>query len=382
MNKKVRICFDIRVCQKASRFTGVGIYAFHLSQKLLEIEADLNFEFWFLVVKNAPLPWVIPQHRLIKVYRPSKPQSLQDVYDVLDLRSLLRKNNIALFHAPGPGYITPSKTLSVVVTVHDVIPDIIPAENKGSTLIKWLYKIKMRRTSKVNHIMTDSDATGMDLSRLYNIETNKITTVYLGSQFVTGDRETVRSTTARPWSRPYVLYLGGFNYRKNVPRVINAFSQIADDFTGVDLLLLGKPSTKQSVELQNLCSTLNLDDRIIWLGFIPDADLPAFYAWCEAFIYPSLYEGFGLPVLEAMQFGAPVITSDRASIPEIIGNAGVIINPDLDTEIIDAIKNILTDKQLRASLSYKGEIQAKNFSWSKCAREVVQVYKEVLKNKV
>ena len=225
--------------------------------------------------------------------------------------------------------------------------------------------------------MADSETTRADLCRYYSFDKTKVTTVYLGSQF-SASNVYVKPQENMPWPRSYLLYLGGFNYRKNVPQVIKAFSKIIHNFEDIDLLIIGRPASAQGIELNALCSKLDLGNRVAWLGFIPDDDLPNFYRWSEAFIYPSLYEGFGLPVLEAMQFGAPVITSDRASIPEIIGNAGIMINPDSTEEIAGAMTKILMDKELRANLTEYGITQAAKFSWEKCADEVLKVYAKVL----
>ncbi len=377
MTRKIRICIDLRVSQKSSKFTGVGIYAKCLAQALLTIESE--FEFIFLVLKGYPLPFSISSDKLITVFRPRKPESFQEIYDMFFLRYTLKKNNISLFHSTVPGLINSSKDLPVVITVHDIIPDLIRLENTGSIIARGLYKLKMHLVSKASYIVTDSEATRVDLCDFYKISKNRVSSVYLGSQFNNLDYTTVRNSSKSCHDRPYLLYLGGFNFRKNVKAILQAFSMLIKDFSEVDLLVAGKPSQSQALELEKLCLTLNLGNRVVWLGFVPDNELPNLYVWSKGFVYPSLYEGFGIPVLEAMQFGSPVITSDRGSIPEIVGNAGLVIDPRSEVNIYEAMKKLLLDKDLQVHLRKMGFEQAGKFAWRKCAIETVASYKQALK---
>jgi glycosyltransferase involved in cell wall biosynthesis len=375
---KKRICIDIRICQKSSRFTGVGIYAYHIS-KFIE-ENNSEFEFWYLVLKGKELPWKLPLDRLISLKRPNKPESIQEVFDFFDLKYLLKKNKISIFHSLVPGMLSPAKSLSVVTTIHDIIPDILPLENYTSPFARFLYRLKMKISLKSSYIITDSIATKKDFTRVYNFKKQNISTVYLSSQFSNDHVLSIQKSKEIVWDRKYLLYTGGFNYRKNVPMVIKSFASIADDFPEVDLLLVGKPSNAQLYELNNIVESFShLKGRIILKGFISDTDLPKYYSNCEAFIYPSFYEGFGIPVLEAMQCCAPVITSDRGSIPEVVGLSGIMVNPESISEISEAIFKVLKDPNLQTLLRNKGLQQARIFSWETCAIETIKVYRNILK---
>lgn len=375
---KKRICIDIRICQKSSRYTGVGIYAYHIS-KFIE-ENNSEFEFWYLVLKGKELPWKLPLDRLISLKRPNKPESIQEVFDFFDLKYLLKKNKISIFHSLVPGMLSPAKSLSIVTTIHDIIPDILPLENYTSLFARFLYRLKMKISLKSSYIITDSIATKKDFTRFYNFKNQNISTVYLSSQFSNDHVLTIHKSKEIVWGRKYLLYTGGFNYRKNVPMVINSFASIAHEFPEVDLLLIGKPSNAQLYELNNIIESFSdLKGRIIFKGFISDTDLPKYYSNCEAFIYPSFYEGFGIPVLEAMQCCAPVITSDRGSIPEVVGLSGIMVNPESISEISAAISKVLKDPNLQTLLRNKGLQQARNFSWETCAIETIKVYRNILK---
>lgn len=372
---KKRVCLDIRACQKGSRFTGTGIYAFQLGQSILQTESDLDF--FFLVLKGYSLPWPIPADRIIAVTRPRKPQFLQEMFDVLDVRALLKRHHISLLHSLVPGMIVPSRGLRVAVTVHDIIPDILPEEKIKSRLVAFVYKTKMRRAAKANHILVDSDATAVDLARVYEVPKEKITTVYLGSQLELLAPAPSKNDAAD--ARAYILYLGGFNQRKNLKLILRSFAEIAETFPDTDLVIAGKPSAQQRAEIDVVLSELNCPvGRIVWRGFVNDEDLPEIYAGCECFVYPSLYEGFGLPVLEAMQFGAPVITSNISSIPEIVGEAGITIDPSSHEQLTEAIRKVLADKDLRIKLREAGIERAKLFSWKRCLEETISCYKKII----
>ena len=375
---KKRICIDIRICQKSSRYTGVGIYAYYLSKFIEDNESE--FEFWYLVLNGKDLPWNLPLNRLIYLKRPNKPESIQEIFDLFDLKYILKKNKITLYHSPVPGMLKPTKSLFVVNTIHDIIPDIIPLENYKSIFARFLYRFKMKITLKSNYIITDSIATKNDFTNIYNFKNNNISIIYLSSQFTKDQLFSIQTSKESVWKRKFILYTGGFNYRKNVPMVIKSFANIANDFPEVDLLLVGKPTNNQLKELKEIIQNFtHIKDRIVLKGFISDAELPNYYANCEAFIYPSLYEGFGIPVLEAMQCSAPVITSDRGSIPEVVGLCGILVNPDSILEISKAISKILNNTNLKISMKENGLKQALKFSWETCAIETINIYRKILK---
>lgn len=372
---KQKICLDIRVGQKASKFTGVGIYANHLACKLLEL--DVGLDFYFLVLKGYDLPFDIPLEKLIIVNRPKRPESTQELFDFFDVKKKLIERGVSVFHSLVPGVITPSENLLVVTTIHDVIQDIIPQEHDGSAYAKWLYRFKMSKAIKATKIITNSAITRNDLLRYYNLVNVDVTITYLGPQFSGSDTLISNKKSARP----YLLYLGGFNFRKNIAQLIYAYADIATIFKDIDLVIAGKPSAGLDIKLRAICKEKNIEKRVLWLGFVQDKDLPALYTNSTIFIYPSLYEGFGLPVLEAMQMGTPVITSNKGSIPEIVGDAALMVNVESADDITHAITRLLNDESLQKRLSATGIKQAAKFSWEKCAYETAIVYKNMLQVK-
>jgi glycosyltransferase involved in cell wall biosynthesis len=376
MSPTARICLDLRVVQKASRFAGTGVYATSLGQALRDAGADLDLR--YLVLRGQPLPWEIPPRQLLAVSRPARPQSMQEVFDPFDVPSLLRREGVSLLHSTVPGTVTPGRGLSVVVTVHDIIPDLIPREFQASLPARWLYRARMRCAARATHVITNSETTRRDLAERYGVSADRATTVHLGSQFPSGDGASARRAAPRRWHRPYLLYLGGFTYRKNVPALLAAFALVAGEFPEVDLVVAGNPGSQHTGELRRRVEELGLGARVGWLGHVATDDLPCLYAWSEGFVYPSLYEGFGLPVLEAMQFGAPVVSSDRGSIPEVMGRAGLAVDPTRPGAIAEGMRAVLSEPATRERLREAGPRQAARFSWNRCAAETLAVYQRVL----
>jgi glycosyltransferase involved in cell wall biosynthesis len=180
--------------------------------------------------------------------------------------------------------------------------------------------------------------------------------------------------------KKYVLYLGGFSKRKNIERLIKAFRRVITEKKEViNLLILGEHS-RSFKALWKLTDELELCDYVKFLNFVPTADLPYFYNGAEVFAYPSLYEGFGLPPLEAMQCGTPVITSNVSSIPEIVGDACLLADPYSIDSISELMFTLLTDRDEWQKFSLMGIEKAKEFSWQKTAIETFRVYEKCMKN--
>ncbi|MEG2539419.1 MAG: glycosyltransferase family 1 protein, partial [Clostridium sp.] len=177
--------------------------------------------------------------------------------------------------------------------------------------------------------------------------------------------------------KDFLLYLGGFSARKNVRSILIAFSKIYKKLSkDLNIVIIG-PSKDEHQKLTELAKNLGIEDRIQFTGYVPHEDLPLFYNACETFIYPSLYEGFGLPPLEAMSCRCPVITSNISSIPEIVGDGAYLINPRNIEELTTAIEKMVDDTALRSSYIEKGFTRSKEFSWEKTAKETLEVYNSI-----
>ena len=173
------------------------------------------------------------------------------------------------------------------------------------------------------------------------------------------------------------MYIGGFSSRKNVLGLINAFSKVYKDLNKPYKLLLGGGLKDEGEKLFAFVKKNNLQDKIIFCGYVNDEILPVLYSGCDAFVYPSLYEGFGLPPLEAMSCKAPVITSNLTSIPEVTGDNAILINPYNINELEKALVTLLNDKALKKSLSEKGYLRSREFTWTGTAQNTLDAYKSL-----
>lgn len=270
------------------------------------------------------------------------------------------------------------KNIKKVVTVHDMILYIF-GELKNMidfTRYKFLMPKVLKTTDK---IIAVSENTKKDLINYLKISEEKIKVIHEAAHtrykpLNKNDVDDFREKYGL--KEPFILYVGSFLPHKNIPTLIKAFYKLKkQNQIKHKLLLCGK---KYKIdEVLRIIKELNLENEVIFTGYIPTEHLPYLYNIADLFVYPSLYEGFGLPPLEAMACGTPVITSNTSSLPEVVGEGGIMINPrDIDA-LTEAIHKVLNDEELRKELSKKGLQRAKKFNWKKTAKETLKVYEEV-----
>lgn len=297
-------------------------------------------------------------------------------------------SDVDIVHYPyfEPFFLTlPSKFLfPSVVTVHDLTPikfkNNFPSGIKGS--IKW--HIQRNRLKKANIIITDSFASKNDIIKILGFNDRKIKVIPLaaGKSFKKVSNEIVESVR-RKYSLPakFVLYVGDVTWNKNLPRLLKAINK-----TNYPLVLVGKAIASKDFDDSNPWNTdlvqvqkmITLNPKITALGYVSDHDLVAIYNAATIFVMPSLYEGFGLPVIEAMSCGTPVITSTEGSLPEVAGDAAIYTDAYSVDNIAECLKKIFPDENIRAKLSENGLERSKKFTWEKTARSTLQVYNELL----
>jgi len=287
---------------------------------------------------------------------------------------------VDLFHEPD--FVLPPTLLRTptVLTVHD-LTFIRDAESALPKLRRYLNRVVPRSVARATLVLADSLATQGDLVELFGTSPDKITTMYGGvdGRFAPV-RDQVHLTAIRAkyniGPEPFILGLGTLQPRKNYRRLVQAFSELGPSTSGLRLVIAGgKGWLYDSIfsEVQRL----GLKGRVLFPGFVDDDDLPALYSAAELLAYPSLYEGFGLPVLEAMACGTPVVTSNTSSLVEVGGDAALLVEPaDVDA-IADAIRRILTDADLRQALVARGLEQARRFTWEKAALQLKGVYERI-----
>jgi glycosyltransferase involved in cell wall biosynthesis len=375
-----RVCIDIRPTQTGAKHTGTGVYARELTKALLGL--DCRMDIWYLVLANYSLPDLnLPPSRLIRIWRPRKPERWHIGYDMLRLSKQLAARGFDLVHSLVPGVIHKTSKMRVVVTMLDLIPLIYPNDCQMSVDVRWLYQRRLRSVVDTDCLISISKTTKQDLVSHLRIEKERIVPIYLAPSpnFHPVSKEVVAAFKKRlGLPKRYILYLGGYSYRKNVPLLLHAFHQLGQLRRDIKLVLTGTGYKGVDHVVRDLIAELCLEDEVIWSGFVRNEDLPALYCGASLFVYPSLYEGFGLPVLEAMSCGVPVITSKAGSLSEVAGNAAILVEPDDLAGLVAAMQEVLEDTVLQDDLRRLGQAHASTFSWERCARETLLVYERVL----
>jgi glycosyltransferase involved in cell wall biosynthesis len=279
-------------------------------------------------------------------------------------------------------YIAPFTTpCPIVVTVHDVIfqrfPEFFSARDR--LLFATLLPLTLRRAAA---IITDSECSKADIAAFYPFAAGKIYAIPLAPAptFRPIDLPSARQICDRYAIAPqFILAVGNLQPRKNLMRLVAAFRDLLAQWQlDHQLVLVGKDALR-SEEFRAEVRDLVESGRLVLTGYVPEHDLPALYSAAATFVYPSIYEGFGLPILEAMACGAPVITSDRSSMPEVAGDAAVLVDPTRADRITAALHTILTQPNLADELRRRGLVRAAQFTWDATARQTAEVYQCALR---
>lgn len=279
----------------------------------------------------------------------------------------------------------------VIVTIHDLIPLILPAYH-GGPLNRLYTGLVSASAGGASAILTDSDASRADIMRRLGSPPERVTTVYLAAapQFVARGPGTLIDKAIEKGVREkygvsewYVFYVGGFDVRKNLDTLLRAYTYVLEGMGDTfPLVIAGKLPGKESRLFPDIKQAMRhyklAEDEVLFIGEVDDGDLPALYRQAECFVYPSRYEGFGLPPLEAMSCGTPVVTTQTSSLPEIVGDAGFLVEPDDARKMAGAILAVLVNDDLAQDLRQRGLAQARRFSWQRTAQETLTVYQRVL----
>ncbi|MDO9464749.1 MAG: glycosyltransferase family 1 protein [bacterium] len=367
---------------------GIGKYAHNLIKALVELDKSNEYFLYFNVVRNREkeklrqrcfISGARMTNRILTV--PHRFTRICDfVMDRLAIPWALRRDKIDLFFSPTFCSVInlPSET-RMVVTVHDVIyrlyPDFFPDYTKrrlkalGETLIR------------ANKIIADSESTKRDILKFFGVQANNIVVVYPGvsdSFHVVNDTKLIGSIRQRyNLSEPFMLFVGTLEPRKNLVGLIEAYSKLRKTMDlKHKLVIVGRKGWDYHPIFRRV-EELKLRQDILFLGYLPEEDLPFLYNCADLSVYPSIYEGFGLPPLEAMACGCPVVTSNTSSLPEVVGEAAVLVNPQDIDDIAWGIRQVLEDLERKRDLIRKGLRRSRLFSWSKAARETLAIFENI-----
>lgn len=277
----------------------------------------------------------------------------------------------------------PIRSVPAVAMIHDICYEFLPQFFSRPEVIQ--FRIAIRWTARhARRILTVSETSKQDIVNIYGVPSSRIDVTYNGVDLTRfqpdAEGSRVDATLARYGiKRPYILAVGNLQPRKNLVRLIDAFVDLKRQRPELphSLVLVGKAAFQHS-EVFNRAREHGLNDQIFFTGYVPSEDLPVLYQGAAVFAYPSFYEGFGLPVVEAMACGIPVLTSDRGSLPEVTGEAAILINPEDSRAITDGLIQALTDTDKSANLSSRGLQRARNFTWGNTARTTLAAFEAAI----
>ena len=355
--------------------TGIGTYTENLITELLNIDNE-NEYLLFWTGKNYEN---YKRDNCKIVFTSSRHGSFYENYY---FPTFLNNNKIDLHHIPQNGMgLCDNYDTNSVVTIHDLIPYVLP-ETTGRGYLERFIRNMPTIIDKSKGILTVSEYSKKDILKFFNhIPEDKVfvTPLAANSNFKPLNKEICRSHIQEKFnfSKPYILYIGGFSVRKNARDLVLSFDKIYKDLKQPHVLLLAGSLKDEGKKLLEHSKTLSSSEDIIFTGFIEDELLPTLYNGAEAFVYPSIYEGFGLPPLESMSCKTPVITSNITSIPEVTGDACILINPLNRNELEESLVNLLNDDELKSTLSKKGYERSLQFSWRNTAIKTLEAYTKI-----
>ena len=353
---------------------GVGHYIKNLISSLSNID-DANEYFLFVSSENrCHFKDLKSNFRLVQA--PSD-RAMRLIWEQSVLPWTLKQKRVDVFH--GPTFIAPLvKTCPQIVTIHDMTFHLTP---KRHELHKRIYFGKMIPTmiQRSDLVIAISQSTKNDLLRFVKTREDKICVIHHGVeprfQPVRDEEQLAKVRQKYDLPREFILFVGLIEPRKNLKALVDAY--VSDSLPReFDLVLAGNLGWNYS-GLRDKIAQSGAQNQIRMPGYIADADLPALYSMAATFVYPSLYEGFGLPVLEAMACGAPVITSSVSAMPEVAGDAAILVDPNCVRALADAMQSALKDCRLRHSLSKRGRERAQLFTWEQTARKTLEAYSKV-----
>ena len=260
-----------------------------------------------------------------------------------------------------------------IVTVHDLARCCFNFDRETISE-KILLNLDIRYIKRASHIIAISQSTKSDLTTYLRIPATRISVIYNGV-----DHNIFKPYNVKLLDQPYILCVGSERPRKNLGRLFEAFATLRHDFPELKLVNVGGPGRSKQFRSDTMkkLSSLGITKDVIFVGYISKLDLACYYSSAALLAYPSLYEGFGLPPLEAMACGCPVVTSNTSSLSEVVGEAGIMVDPYDTYSLFKAMRQVLTDKELRDNMVRAGLEQSKKFSWEKTAELTMRVYKKV-----
>lgn len=363
------VLVDVTPLQSEHRVRGVGNYL----REVLRASEALGMKPVYVASswggEEAALPDFVPKERVFTAPRPHKPAQVYWLYNELFLRYALLRARPGVFFAPDFNGLVLNPFGRTVATLYDLTPFKLGDLGDPFSAARW--RTYARRLERADHLVAISSSAKQDAVRILGIPAERVTVAPLAV-----NHERFRPSVGRgryAGGRRYLLHGGAFNANKNQAGLLQAFARLAPHHPGLELHFFGPWAPEHLEWLVRERQKLGLGERVKHVGYVAAEDLPSLYGNAAAFVFPSLEEGFGLPVLEAMASGAPVVTSDCSSLPEAAGEAALLVDPRDPEAIAAAVRRVLEEPGLAERLREKGYAQAARFTWEATARKTWEV---------
>ncbi len=368
---RIGIDYTAAVHQRA----GIGRYARGLVRALAQLDRENEY---LLLVAGGPKEESTFPPNFKPRYLPLSPHWATTLWQRLrvPLPADLFTGPLDLFHSPD--YVLPPlRGGKRVLTIHDL--SFLRYPEGADPRLRWyLPKAVPRSIAQADLVLADSRNTGNDLTELLGVESSSVEVLYPGveERFHPLDEGSLVPLKARySLGFPFILTVGTLEPRKNHVGLLQAYSLLKGRYPHRLVIAGGKGWLYEPIFQE--VERLSLEERVIFLGYVPEGDLPALYNLADLFVFPSFYEGFGLPSLEAMACGTPVVTSNTSSLPEVVGDGALLVSPQEVEALTDAMERALGDPSLRKELRSKGLERAKRFRWDEAAKQLLAIYKRV-----
>lgn len=377
MANNYHIGIDARLFGTAQA-AGIGTYTEELIGNLLQQDSANRYTVFVTPQVADTFPFYAAN-----LNKQSVPYPHYSYAEQIHYPKMLKRARLDLIHYTNFNSPIFFRSAKSVVTIHDLTLWFFPGRKKRSQFLRAGYKYVLRKTCEnATRIIAVSEGTKQDIMKHLGVPESKIDVVYeavpdrLGQAVTPKQIEMIKAKYNI--TRPYFVYVGQWRSHKNLVRLIRAFAILRRSFDlDYQLVLVGKKD-ELAPEVPSAIKQLGLDEHVITTGYVADGDLPAFYVGARAFVFPSLYEGFGLPPLEAMSAGTPVISSNASVMPEILGDAALYFDPESIEDMAAKMHQFATSFHLQQQLKSKLAAQVKRYSFAKMARDTLAVYKKVL----
>jgi glycosyltransferase involved in cell wall biosynthesis len=374
----VKIAIDIR---RMTEF-GVGTYIRNVVRTLGRLDRENKYLLIGPSSKVEEIGSLPPNFHAVPLHQPER--SLKGWWE---FRAVLRRLDCDLVHVPNIFSVPRALPCPYVMTVHDMLEHMSLGRKRNDLWRSVHFQLTMRVLRGAARIFAVSNFTKTEMEKLFGIPPERIEVVYnaIDERFLHGhasgaDRDLIAKRYQVTY--PFLLYAGRVSAHKNVVRMIEAFSALKGElekegaYPDLKLIIIGD-DLSGNPDLRRTVVRSGVQNDVRFLGFVPIEVLRIFYDSAKIFVFPSLYEGFGLPPLEAMAHGTPVVTSNVSSLPEVVGNAAVLVNPENVFEIMRALHRVLLDQLLRERMKERSYVQAGKFSWEKSVLRILEVYRQV-----